>query len=379
MTARREDVNGFIEIEGNPISKVGVFPYLGKEIDQDGEFGLEPNKIYYIYRPAEELSHPDCIESFKLVPWIIEHEMLGDKEEGLTPAEQKGIHGVIGERVYFEDGYLKANLRDFSKKLEDVIENSKKDLSIGYRCRYDMLPGVFNGQEYDGVQKDLRGNHLAAVNEGRSGKDVSVLDAARFTTTFDSGKIMSEKIGEKGEFEKTSDDMSLESLAEKIAMLEEKLATLLKREKKEEEVPVDDRDEIENVDPQLDEDMPEKEKMEDGEIEVEEKTEDNEMEYKAQDAMVKRISQELAQKDVLAKKLYPLIGVFDHAGKSLQDVAQYGVKKLGIACDSQHALIALRSYLSGVSRSRSETVTIAADSKVVTSANIFKINEYLGG
>ena len=369
MTARREDLNGFIEIEGNPISKVGVFPYLGKEIDQDGALGLEPNKIYYIYRPAEELSNPECIESFKLVPWIIEHEMLGDKEDGLTPAEQKGIHGVIGERVYFEDGYLKANLRVFSKKLEDVIENSKKDLSIGYRCRYDMLPGFFNGQEYDGVQRDLRGNHLAAVNEGRSGKDVSVLDAARFTTTFDSGKIMSEKIGEKGEFEKTSDDMSLESLAEKITMLEEKLATLLQREKKEEEVPVDDRDEIENVEPQLDEAS---------ETEVEEKAEDNEMEYKAQDAMVKRISQELAQKDVLAKKLYPLIGVFEHAGKSLQEVAQYGVKKLGIACDSQHSLIALRSYLSGVSRSRSEAVTIAADSKMTTSASVFKIDEYLG-
>ncbi len=372
MTARREDVNGFIEIEGNPISKVGVFPYLGKEIDQDGALGLEPNRIYYIYRPAEELSNPECVESFKLVPWIIEHEMLGDKEDGLTPAEQKGVHGVIGERVYFdfEDDYLKGNLRVFSQKLEDVIENDKKDLSIGYRCRYDMTPGFFKGRQYDGVQRELRGNHIASVPEGRSGKDVSVLDAARFTTTFDSGKIMSEKIGEKGEFEETSDEMSLESLAEKITMLEEKLALLLKREKKEEEVPVDDRDEIENVEPQLDEAS---------EVEVEEKTEDTEMEYKVQDAMVKRISQELAQKDVLAKKLYPLIGVFDHAGKSLQEVARYGVKKLGIACDSQHSLVALRSYLSGVSRSRSETVTIAADSKIANSASVFKIDEYLGG
>lgn len=367
MSARKEDINGYIEIEANPISKVGVFPYLGREIDQDGVMGLDPNKVYYIYRPEEELSDPECIDSFKLIPWIIEHEMLG-KEDGLTLPEKKGIHGVTGEKVFFEDGYLKANLRAFTKKLDDVIENDKKELSMGYRCRYDMTPGFFNGTQYDGVQRELRGNHLAAVPEGRSGKDVSVLDA-RFKTVFDSGKIMIEKeemadneLAASGEFEKTEDEMSLESLAAKIAAIEKKLSAVLKREEKEEEVPVpsgEDRDEIETVPPQLDEDII---KGAEPKIEDENMEKKNEM---AQDAMVKRISQELAQKDVLAKKLYPIIGVFDHAGKSLLDVAKYGLKKLGVPCDAGEELTSLRAFLSGFSKAQHESVVVA-DSAVKT-------------
>src|SRR6188474_2789733 len=59
-SARKTDLNGWTEIKGNPLSKVGVFPYLGKQISPK----LEPDKTYWVYRPEEELSHPDCINSF---------------------------------------------------------------------------------------------------------------------------------------------------------------------------------------------------------------------------------------------------------------------------------------------------------------------------
>lgn len=32
MSAQTTDINGYVEIKGNPLSKVGVFPYLGREI-----------------------------------------------------------------------------------------------------------------------------------------------------------------------------------------------------------------------------------------------------------------------------------------------------------------------------------------------------------
>lgn len=81
-SAREYDINGWAEIKGNPISKVGVFPYLGSQIDKS----LIPDKIYQVYRPMEELNNPETINSFKLVPWTDEHEMLG---KGMTPAEKK--------------------------------------------------------------------------------------------------------------------------------------------------------------------------------------------------------------------------------------------------------------------------------------------------
>ena len=104
-TKRKYDVNGWPEIKDNPISKVGVFPYLGSSIGAP-----DPNKIYMVYRSEQALSSPEAIESFKLVPWVDDHTMLGALEEGFTPAERKGIHGVTGEDVYFSEGTLYANL-----------------------------------------------------------------------------------------------------------------------------------------------------------------------------------------------------------------------------------------------------------------------------
>src|SRR5574337_242989 len=173
-SARMEDINGFVEIQGNPLSKVGVFPYLGCQIDP----ALQPDKIYYVYRPEEELSNPECIKSFRLSPWIDEHIMLG---EGGVPAEQKGVEGVIGENVYYDAPYLKGNLKIFSNSLANLIENGKKELSIGYRCLYELTPGVYNGQRYDAIQRCIRGNHVALVTEGRAGPDVAVLDSFKIT------------------------------------------------------------------------------------------------------------------------------------------------------------------------------------------------------
>lgn len=172
-TNRIEDHNGWFEVKGNPISKVGVFPYLGAQIGAP-----DPAKVYNVYRPAEELAHPETIDSFKLLPWIDDHAMLGD---AFTPAEQKGISGVIGEDVYFDEPYLRANIKAFSSSMAHKINGGKIQLSPGYRCMYVPESGVFDGMEYQYVQRNIRGNHLALVDQGRTGPDVSVLDHLRIT------------------------------------------------------------------------------------------------------------------------------------------------------------------------------------------------------
>lgn len=229
-SARSYDLNGWPEIKDNPISKVGVFPYHGRDISPE----LEPEKVYNVFRPDYELSDPNTIESFKLLPFTDEHEMLGSPDMGLTPAEKKGIHGVIGEEVYFDedDGYLKANIKIFSDKLADLIKNGKKELSIGYRCLYDLKSGVYNGTKYDAIQRNIRGNHLALVEEGRSGHDVAVLD--HFKVTLDSKELkMPDMSREKGEYIEDAEEMG--DLRERLANLEKKMNHLLKLEKEEQE------------------------------------------------------------------------------------------------------------------------------------------------
>ncbi len=169
------DENGFILIKDNPISKSGVFPYLGKNISPD----LEPEKVYMVYRPESELNNPETIESFKLAPWIPFHEMLGDK---YTNAEEVGVQGVTGEDVYFKDGTLFSNLKLFGNNLKTAIKNGLKELSCGFGCTWQVVSGTTpDGQHYDAIQKRIRGNHLASVPNGRMGKEVAVaMDRATF-------------------------------------------------------------------------------------------------------------------------------------------------------------------------------------------------------
>lgn len=117
MTKRQYDLNGWLEVKDNPISKVGVFDYLGFEIGAP-----IPEKIYKVYRPQEELASTETINSFKLMPFVDEHEMLG--KDG-TPAETKGIQGVIGEQVYFEYPYLRSNIKILSNSALNQIEGGK--------------------------------------------------------------------------------------------------------------------------------------------------------------------------------------------------------------------------------------------------------------
>jgi hypothetical protein len=178
LSARETDINGFVTVRGNPISKEGVFDYSGAQL---GLTGPDAERVYRVYRPAEELADPECIESFKLLPFINEHVMLGSEDEGMTPPERKGVEGMIGEDVYFDAPYLRGNLRIVSESLKNAINSGKIELSPGYRCNYEMTPGVFDGQQYDAVQRRIRGNHLALVTEGRTGPDVAVLDKMTFT------------------------------------------------------------------------------------------------------------------------------------------------------------------------------------------------------
>jgi hypothetical protein len=344
QSARKTDLNGFIEIKNNPISKVGVFPYLGKNIDKS----LEPDKIYYVYRPEEELNNPECIESFKLLPWISDHVMLGSEDSGLTSPDNKGVRGVVGEDVYFSDGYLYGNLKLFSDNLGELIDSGeKKELSAGYRCKYELISGNINGKEYHAIQRNIRGNHLASVNEGRMGKEVAVLDHLNFTFDAKDYQMPEEEVKKeeekKPEIKEEGKKSETKSMGvDDVVTALEKLLPLIKQilavQNKEEIEPVKDGEKI-----------PEKDPADKETVMDEEFKKDDEKKENAMDAAIikKSVITEMAQVSKLADKLSHFVGTFDHSDMGLQDVAKYGAEKLGIACDKGQELAALQGYLHG--------------------------------
>lgn len=220
------DSNSFWEIKHNPISKVGVFPYLGRSISDE----CEPDKIYYVFRSADTLRASESTWDNPPKPFINDHEMLG---EGFSKIDDRPVQGVI-HNPSFEGDVLYADISVYSESLKDAIANGKKELSLGYFCKYRKEKGVYKGQAYDYVQEDMVGNHIALVDNGRCGSDVKVFDSK---CTMDSLDVEIEKIEElKTETEdamitttETKDsDMEKEEIKKEVEVKDEEL------EKKEE-------------------------------------------------------------------------------------------------------------------------------------------------
>ena len=356
-SARAYDINGWFEVADNPISREGVFPYSGAQVGHP-----DRGRVFQVYRPGEELSAPDALASFRLMPIIDDHTMLG---EGHTPAEDVGVAGVIGENVKFDRGVMTANLKIFSKALAQKIKNGKTELSCGYRCVYDFTPGVWNGQPYDAIQRQIRANHLALVDEGRMGPEVSILDQMTFTVDAKETTPVDEELKK-----------AMEAMAAKIAELEAKIDGAAAKVGDEETQPAGEVVDEEVV---KDEDEPPAEEVED------EGTPPASGEAKAMDSLTKTVKalakkvdalaarpamdektvmEVTAKKAALVDRLKPHVGVFDHSAMTLDDVAKYGVKKLNIKTPAGSEAIALDAYLQA--RPVAIVHTTAADSATKT-------------
>ena len=397
QTAREEDINNYITIKKNPISRSGVFQYLGRSIGAP-----DPDKIYNVYRPAEEFT-PEMLESFKLIPIVNDHTMLGPQDKGFVPAEEKGVHGTTGAEVIFEDGILYAPLRIFSETLSKMIESGKTALSLGYRCIYEKASGIFNGQAYDYIQRQLRGNHLALVDAARC--DVAVLDNHmafdHFDLSLDNSKETTMADKEMEERLKKAED----ELKECKDWMTGRMAKDAEEEKSKEEEKKKAEDEAEKEKEAKDAEEAEKKKKEAEDAKArdamseeekkkadEKKAEDEEKEKKdgmdaaelkalkaevkalkvAMDAQPKvthkSILSEAARTAALAQQLSQHIGTFDHADKTLDEVTKYGIEKLGLDCPAGHEETALSAYFAAAKKS--PTSAFGLDSKVKRSGEL---------
>jgi Uncharacterized protein conserved in bacteria (DUF2213) len=174
-SVRDTDHDGRLHVELTPISKANICPYTGKEI-QDANphkrLGLDNDKIYYMLRHPDELRRAaDTANGIQLLK-----KHIGVNAESYKPYETVGSTGTD---AIFDGTYLKNSLSIWAKNaIDDIYSDEKKELSSAYYYDADMTPGVYQGQAYDGVMRNIRFNHVALVPKGRAGPDVCVADSA---------------------------------------------------------------------------------------------------------------------------------------------------------------------------------------------------------
>jgi hypothetical protein len=176
-SVRSVDAQGFLHVAVSNISKAMVNDYLGAEIPDWQQLGLEPGKTYRVLRPPEELTK--AAPTFNNLPLLDTHVEVGAVD--LEDLKLKGhVVGSTGTDAEFKSPYLQNSLVIWTAgAIEGIQSKEKVELSCAYRYTYVPGAGTFEGQAYDGTMKDIQGNHVAIVEEGRAGHDVLVQDSVR--------------------------------------------------------------------------------------------------------------------------------------------------------------------------------------------------------
>jgi hypothetical protein len=183
---RSVDEDGRLHVAKSHISKATVNPYYGREIPDYQGLGLEPDKVYRLYRDPVELEK--AAPTFARLPILSEHVPVT-----VDAPQPDLIIGAIGSDIAFDNPYLDADLCFWDATAIASIETeTAKELSCAYRYVPVMISGEFEGTAYDGIMTEIRGNHLALVELGRAGSDVVVAD---HKTVKEAGKMKMTKLG----------------------------------------------------------------------------------------------------------------------------------------------------------------------------------------
>lgn len=171
-SVRTIDGNGRLQIAKTNISKANVCPYYGKEIPNYEKLGLEPDKIYQLYRHPDELKK--AAHTFNNIPVLNRHV----PDFPSDPPREFRV-GATHSNCEFDGTYLTVGMTIYDESAMAGIETrEQRELSASYQYVADMTPGVTpDGVPYDGIMRNIVGNHEALVPEGRAGSDVLVADS----------------------------------------------------------------------------------------------------------------------------------------------------------------------------------------------------------
>lgn len=184
------------------VTTCGIFEYK----NDDGSTRRE-------LRLPEDVFDEKSLESYKGKPIIITHD-AGEVDKENVRREQIGTIMSKGYR----DG---DNVR-----CEIIIHDTNalkrcglKELSLGYSLDTDDTPGVYRGEKYDCVQKNIEINHLALVGEARAGEAARLnIDSKDDEKILKGGKAIMFESDSKGLRADGSEELTPEEMEAAIAL-----------------------------------------------------------------------------------------------------------------------------------------------------------------
>lgn len=171
LTSRKITDEGYLVAPGN-MARTGVQEYRAYELGLDAD-GMDPMKVIRLHRPPEEVFDATSMASFEGKPITIEHPPVAVTSDNWSELAKGDVRDV-GRSGDLMTGTLVIR----SKDAIEAVQDGKAQLSNGYTFELDMTPGTTaDGRTYDGVQRNIRGNHVALVDAARCGSACRIADS----------------------------------------------------------------------------------------------------------------------------------------------------------------------------------------------------------
>ena len=159
---------GFLICHNVPIARTGQQLYLGSETPFKE---LPSNDTVKIVRHPEEVFSKATLASFEGKPVTDDHPL-----EDVTPQNSrtylKGICRDVRRGIGEYNDCIVADLMIYDPMLiDEITSKEKREVSCGYDCFWEFL------NDNTIIQKQIRGNHIAIVKNGRAGHRVAVRDS----------------------------------------------------------------------------------------------------------------------------------------------------------------------------------------------------------
>ena len=210
------DGSGHIDAKKTNLSRVGVFNYT----NSDGS----------IRREARLPEHVFCKKSLKTLNMI--PITMGHPDDVIVNNKDLTI-GMTGENSDYSDGvHITNNIKITDKDAAADIKAGVKEVSLGYTRNLIQSNGVFNGEEYDCIQTDIKYKHLAVVPHGRAGAtarinlDKKENDMSEQKSLLTVPQDIHDRVVSDLDKSKIAMDTAEKSHGEKIALLEKDIADL---------------------------------------------------------------------------------------------------------------------------------------------------------
>ena len=164
------------------LARTGVQQYRAYELGLDASDPsnkFAPGDIVNVYRPPEEVFDELSMESFEGQPVTNDHPPELVNVDNIANYQV----GYVSKDVRREGDYLVTDIIITDKSVIDAIMDGKAELSNGYTATYEVKSGTTpDGSPFDVVQKNIKGNHIAIVDNGRCGGECRIVDSAESLT-----------------------------------------------------------------------------------------------------------------------------------------------------------------------------------------------------